>query len=446
MNSVTKAVSLFVLVGAFAAVTSAQTDGPGNGPGTYPAADGQEVSTEVSTVPTAAGQLPSEPQIRQLGGAGFLASNFGLFHWGPLHLGSAEMYQSYDGIGDRDYWTTGIKTNFIFEERLRRSRIALQYSPKLIIENQQVFKKFSDQDSSLDTYYILTPRLSVGIADRFQIYNTNNLDADAPLSADLITSNTVQHAFLLGPSPSRYLQNVISSTFTYHLSQRTRVAFTPAYTYERVSGLAIPILSQTFSGSVVLERAMTATRVLGVYYGHEVMRVRTEDQSRPFVTPFNDAGINYSEQITPTWGVNGSFGVFTVGDQYGTGSSASANIGTTKSFGRQSVALAFERSHGLPGVVSRNTSTRVDLQYRFPLTSRIQMRLGSGYTGYNDISTHRVHGSYSDAELNWQMRTNVSWFVSYAYRHQIGDGNQISTLSRALVAIGIRWSPPITSR
>ena len=316
----------------------------------------------------------------------------------------------------------------------------------MTIQNRQILKKFNDQDSSFDTYYILTPRLSVGIADHFQIYNTNNLDADAPMSADLITSNTVQHAFLLGPSPSRYLQNSASTTFTYRLSQRTRVAFTPAYTYERVSGLAVPTLSKTYSGTVVLERAMSPTRALGVYYGREVIRVQAEDRSQPFVTPFNNAGINYSEQITPTFGINGSFGVFTVGEQHGTGWSASTNVGMTKSFGKQSVALAFIRGHGLPGVVSTNTSTRVDLQYRFPLSPRIQLQLGSGYAGYNDLGNHTVQGSYSNAELNWQMRPNVSWFASYAYRHQIGDGNQIASLSRALVVVGIRWSPATPSR
>jgi len=401
---------------------------------------------DVSTAPTSAGQLSNEPQIRRLGGADYLTSNFGLFHWGPIHVGSAEMFQTYDGIGDRAYWTSGFRTNLILEHRFRRNRIAFQYSPKLTIQNGQLLKKFSDQDSSFDTYYILTPRLSVGIADHFQIYNTNNLDADAPMSADLITSNTIQHAFLLGPSPSRYLENSASMTFTYRLSERTRVAFTPAYTYQRVSGLAVPTLSNTYSGTVMLERAISATRAVGVYYGREVIRVRTEDQSTSFETPFHNAGISYSEQITRTFGINGSFGLFTVGQQHRTGRSFSANAGVTKSFGRQSVALAFIRTHGLPGVVSTNTSTRVDLQYHFPLTSRIQAQLGSGYAGYHDLGDHTVQGSYSSAELDWQMLPNVSWFASYGYRHQIGDGNQIDTLSRALVVIGLRWHPAAPSR
>src|SRR2546430_9919866 len=252
MNSVAKAVSTIVLCGALVGVGCAEGEDTGSTPTTPSTPGGQAVSMDVGTAPAAAGQLSNEPQIRRLGGADFLTSNFGLFHWGPIHVGSVEMFQSYDGIGDRTYWTSGFRTNFIFEHRFRRNRIAFQYTPKVTIQNRQILKKFNDQDSSFDTYYILTPRLSVGIADHFQIYNTNNLDADAPMSADLITSNTVQHAFLLGPSPSRYLQNSASTTFTYRLSQRTRVAFTPAYTYERVSGLAAPTLSKTYSGTVVL--------------------------------------------------------------------------------------------------------------------------------------------------------------------------------------------------
>lgn len=442
MKSVGKAISLVVLLGALVTLGWAGDD-DSNPPDT---ADTQATSMDVSTAPTSAGQLSSEPQIRRLGGADYLSSNFGLFHWGPIHVGSAEMFQTYDGIGNRAYWTSGLRTNLILEHAFRRNRIAFQYSPKLTIQNGQVLKKFSDQDSSFDTYYILTPRLSVGIADHFQIYNTNNLDADAPMSADLITSNTVQHAFLLGPSPSRYLENSASSTFTYRLSDRTRVAFTPAYTYQRVSGLAVPTLSNTYSGTVNLDRALSATRVVGVYYGREVIRVRSGEQSTSLSTPFHNAGISYSEQVTPTFGINGSFGLFLVGEQHGTGRSFSANVGMTKSFGKQSVALAFIRSHGLPGVVSTNTSTRVDLQYHFPLTARLQAQLGAGYAGYHDLGDHTVQGSYGNAELDWQMLPNVSWFASYAYRHQLGDGNQIATLSRALVVIGLRWHPASSSR
>src|SRR5437763_3766335 len=135
MNSIAKTVILSLLFGALSLASWADTDGPENGSDASSTTGSQSASMDVSTAPTSAGQLSSEPQIRQLGGAGFLTSNFGLFHWGPLHLGSAEMSQSYDGIGDRSYWTSNIRTNIIFEHQFSRNRIAFQYTPKLTIQN-----------------------------------------------------------------------------------------------------------------------------------------------------------------------------------------------------------------------------------------------------------------------------------------------------------------------
>ncbi|HEX7959562.1 MAG TPA: hypothetical protein VF493_06565, partial [Terriglobales bacterium] len=83
MKSVGKAISLVVLLGALVTLGWAGDD-DSNPPDT---ADTQATSMDVSTAPTSAGQLSSEPQIRRLGGADYLSSNFGLFHWGPIHVG-----------------------------------------------------------------------------------------------------------------------------------------------------------------------------------------------------------------------------------------------------------------------------------------------------------------------------------------------------------------------
>jgi hypothetical protein len=80
----------------------------------------------------------------------------------------------------------------------------------------------------------------------------------------------------------------------------------------------------------------------------------------------------------------------------------------------------------------------VDLLYRAGLTRRIHLDVGGGYVTFQD-----VRAKYGTAGINWEMRPNLSTFVSYAYKYQIGDGMQIGDLNSNFVAIGIRWHPRI---
>src|ERR1051326_351868 len=137
--------------------------------------------------PLTAGQLADQPEIRQLGSANLLSSDVSLFHFGPLHVASVEFSQAYDGIGsDTSHLLSTFRTGLVAEHTLHRSRLALQYSPRLTIADGQVLQNFSNQDSSLDTLFMLSPRLSVAIYDQFQLLRTTNLDSDSFLSADPI--------------------------------------------------------------------------------------------------------------------------------------------------------------------------------------------------------------------------------------------------------------------
>src|SRR5262249_9914404 len=159
-------------------------------------------------------------------------------------------------------WMSVFRTHVMAERRFGRNLFVLQYSPKLTIMNGEVIKNFSDQDSTLDGYYALTPRLGMGISEHFQIYNTNTLNGESFMSADPTSSFTVQRAFLEGPTPSRYLSNSVQTTFSYRLDALTRITVSPAYTYARASGLTNPQLSHTYGATVQVERAINARRTV----------------------------------------------------------------------------------------------------------------------------------------------------------------------------------------
>ena len=439
MNWIKKSATLVTATLLIAAAGWAQDSPSGMNPPAGPDALAQTPSADVTTTtpPVTAGQINDGPSIRELGSANFLSSNnVSLFQWGPLHLGSSEFFQGYNSTNTDRSWMSVLRTNVMAERRIGRNALVVQYSPKLTVINGTLIKNFSDQDSTLDGYYALTPRLGMGFSNHFQIFNTNTLNGEWFMSADPTSSFTVQKAFLEGPTPTRYLTNSAQTTFSYRLDPLTRISVSPAYTYSRASGGIDPVLSHTYGATVQVERALTARRTVGGYYGYQAIRI--EESDRPFVTPFHNIGLSYSEQLTPTWGIQSSFGAFKEGLQGGSRWSGSGTVSTTKSFGRSSIALAFYRGQGLAGVVTSNTSNRVDLLYHVGLSRRVRLDLGSGYVAFKD-----VRAKYATSGISWEMRPNLSTFVSYAYKYQIGDGIQVGDLNSNFVMVGIRWHPRI---
>ena len=398
----------------------------------------QSVSTEgtLATPPTNAGQIADGPVIRELGSANILTSNVGWFRWGPLHLGSSEFFQAYNSTNRETGWMSVVRTHVMAERTLGRNVYVFQYSPKLTVTNGALVKNFSDQDSTLDGYYGLTPRLGMSFSDHFQIFNTNTLNSESFMSADPTSSFTVQKAFLEGPTPSRYLANSVQTTFSYSLSPLTRFTVSPAYTYSKATGLASPVLSDNYGATVQLEHALSPRRSVGTYYGYQVIRI--EEHDRPFVTPYTNIGITYGEQLTPTWGVQSGFGAFKEGLPGGTRWSGSVHVSTTKSFGRSSLALVFFRGQGLAGVVTNNNGNRLDALYHVGLLRRLRADLGLGYVSFKDI-----HAKYGTAGIDWELRPNLSTFVRYSYKYQAGDGDQIGNLTSGSVVVGLRWHPNI---
>jgi len=428
--------ALLVIVGAGWTQDSSTGMNPPAGQDTLAQPPSADLTT--ATPPVTAGQINDGPAIRELGSANFLSSNVGWFRWGPLHLGSSEVFQGYNRTNGGGAWMSVLRTHVLAERRFGRNLFVVQYSPKLTVVSGSLIKNFSDQDSTLDGYYALTPRLGMSFSDHFQIFNTNSLTSESFISADPMSSFTVQKAFLEGPTPTRYLANSVATTFSYKLSPLTQISVAPSYTYSKATGLETPTLSHTYGATVQLEHALTARRTVGAYYGYQVIRV--EEHDRPFVTPYNNIGINYSEQLTPTWGIQSGFGAFKEGLPEGTRWSGSAHVSTTKSFGRSSVALVFFRGQGLAGVVTSNNGNRLDALYNVGLSRRIRADLGAGYVGFKDI-----HAKYGTVGLDWQMGPNLSTFVRYAYKYQAGDGNQIGNLTNGSVIFGLRWHPNVQS-
>lgn len=418
--------------------------GQDGSPSPLPAvAEGQTALVNVSTPEPNAGQLSDNSQVRQLGAANFITSNFGLAHWGPFTLGTTTISQGYENGTDGSNSLTSLGTNVMAGHTFRHSHIVLQYSPKLRVLDGQLVKNYSDQNSGVDTYFSLGPHMSLSLGGRFQTFNTSNLiDSQPFFSTDTFRANYTQQAFLRGPSASRFMWTSVQAGFSYLLSPRTHINVIPGYTYSRVTGLAAPQLSHTYGATVELEHALTATKSVGAYYRYEAIRIN--NRTGVGVTPYHDAGLNYAQQIRPTWGVKASVGAYKSGFPGGGAWSGIGSLSIAKTFGKSTLSLGLFRGQGLAGVITNQTVNRADLLYHYVLSRKIQIDSGVGYAIFRTGAP--VKGLYGTSRLDWQLLPTLSALVTYGYTNQHGDGTQFLTLSSHFAIVGFRWHPRVAAR
>jgi hypothetical protein len=391
-----------------------------------------------------AGRLSDGSEVRQLGTASFLNSNFGIAHWGPFSLGTTTLSQAYQrGTGESNSLSS-LRTELMAGRTFGRNHLMLQYSPKLTVLNGQVVKNLSDQDSSIDTYFALGPRLRLSLNDRFQSYTANSVIDGPFFTTDTFRSSFAQNAFLQGPTESKFTMNTTQVGLGFLVSPRTHLNVIPAYSFQSWSGSTGAVRSQIYGGVVQLEHAVTPTKTVGLYYEYEAIRIK--DRTGPYVTPYDTVGITYSQQLTPTWGISTSLGAYKEGlpQSQGTKWSGNANFGTAKIFGKSSISLDLFRGQGLAGVITSTTVNRADLLYHHTLSRKLSVDAGSGYAVFK--LARSANGLYGTVGFDWQLRPTLSWFTTFGYTKQTGDGIQIATLASDFVAFGIRWHPRVAAR
>src|SRR5712692_2516892 len=209
-----------------------------------------ESSSQPSTNGTA---TTPGPVLRSIGRAESLGTSRAPLHWGPVGVRSAAITQYFGGVnlsdGSFDQWikTTVLQTNIVYDHRSRRSRLAIQYQPQLTIVNGRVLGNYSNQDLSLDTYYYLSPRWSMGINDSFRYYGNRNFYGGTFFDSDLTTGAVARNNFL--DSPGQLISNATTVTFNYRLSQRTLFSMAPDFTYTHTSGSTRLTPAETFNST-----------------------------------------------------------------------------------------------------------------------------------------------------------------------------------------------------
>ena len=389
---------------------------------------------------------PPETQITQLGTANALPTA-GPFRWGPLYLGASDVRGAVDLVRPsnaaegpaQNNVLSLMETSIILDQPFGRSRLTLQYAPRVAITNGQVAYDYMNQNVGVTTYFQLGPRWTLGLSDVFMTTSNAGLQGGVFADANSLTSTTLQNDFI--DNSETFLTNVAALSLTYGISPRTMVTLSPSLVYDRTSGLT-PALGGNISGlnaglDFRVRHLLDARTTIGAYANTRFVQFNGLLPSSSYYT----LGLSVSRQLTATTGVNVDLGVtqsvFVGQQKYWDMTGA---ISFFKTFQRTRFSILYTRGQPTSGYVTNYLSQRVDGIVHFRTTARLSFDAGVGYQA-EQASPNQVSGTYVTGEVDYLLGRTWSVFSTYAYKVQDSNNVQLYQGSRDFASIGLRWYP-----
>lgn len=389
-----------------------------------------------------------QPGIKELGGNGSTFSeNIGLFHWGPAAVRSAEALYSYSSANPTG-GTSGslssatFQANVAYTKRLRRSRVVLQYNPRVLSVNGQVSLASANQDSAIDLLFAPAPHLTIGLSDGFNFYGRLNTFNDKAIGSNGI-AGTVSTPFLNGQQQT--LLNSFAIPINYSLSARTGILVSPLFNYAHTTDTKgnLPVSGQPETLSMFqygvrtqLTHAFSLNQSLGIFYNFQMDR-QTSAQG---TTMFHSFGITASRRLCRSVIVSGEAGGSRSLRPQLASWTAVGSASITKNFRRGSLQGAFGRDATFTGFLGSDYNNRAWSTYSRQFGRRMNVSAGGGYLNGSSQGKNTT-GEYLNNRIDFGLSPTVTWSFGYVHLWQGGHGPQSLNGKQTQIQLGLRWTP-----
>jgi hypothetical protein len=400
----------------------------------------------------------SPPPILAMNSAAPLASGrVSAIQFGPIYLQSVNFLQTGDALTETGQngtvWGSfsELQAVIVFDRAFRNSHFAVQYEPRLLVENGTVSADASNLNAGWSTVFHLSPRFTASFSNSFNYYSRVAQFDNLSLQADLTTGGLVASNFLEGGG--HFLEDRTQLSFQYLISPRSRFEVTPYFDYSKSTGVTGNVStlaigdSYGFGLTANYGYLLSPTQSISFSYQEEDIHYSQGLST----TNYQTLTATYSQQLTQTWRFSAGGGVVV--------SSASAFSGTTTTPGKSSSiwtengqfslikvfnkgSLAFNYYRGQqPGLqITNGFADRYDLSCTRQLSQRLGLNLAAGY--YREfLSATNTKGLYAAAGLNYSLTDR--WFINlqYGFKNQQNGGAIYQTGDLQYASVGIRWQP-----
>ena len=402
--------------------------------------EGAEAVLQATSPPTV-----EHPAVKELGGHGrFFSDNVSWLHWGPVGVRSAETYYTYATLDQQNssarLSATTLQTNIAYSQRLARSRLIWQYNPRFLIVNGGFSSQVLNQDSTLDMLFAPTSRLTWGISNWLNYYGRDNGLNDRTLDRNNF-SGAISNPFLNNGAST--LVDSVAIPVSYNLSARTTISVAPFFGYTRSSQLTDPnstlpdtITSASQAGArTQFTHDISPRQSLGFYVTYQ----RSLKNDIEGTASYESFGGTWTRRIGMSLGIvvegGGSRSVTRQLESWtGVGS-----LTITKSFRHSSLDATYGRNVNFSGLLGNGYNDYAAANYNRQFGRKLSASAGFGYlTGPSLGGT--ATGKYVNGTVDYLLRSNVSWFFSYA-RYMQGGNGQLVVGDQSQFQTGLSWSP-----
>ena len=413
-------------------------------------ASGQDADSQKPPVEPVLGVDANQYQIQAIGKASNLLTANSPLRLGPVYVASASaFYLSASGLEQSPTTlqytnATGnaavLLTDVVFDHMFGRKRFAIQYSPEITIVNGHLLNDFTNTSLSLDTKYLLSPRIVLALGDEFTSRSSKLIGVNGAISMDSLLGTTETNSVL--GSSSRYMADHLRSSLTYLLSAHDQLVVTPIFSWENTSVSGIATSSYSYGATVAFDHAFNRRMSAGLFYSAEE-RSFSGQLSNALYSSF---GVSFSYHFAPSLSFGGTLAATEAAVGSGTEWTTTGSASLVKAFRRSSAGITFYRGNRFDPFLTNRFATRYDGTYAYSLTRRWSVSATGSYEYGTFSSTSSVpetiYGTYITGRSSFRLRDTVNVTAAYAKRWQHGSNGEIIPGTQNSYTVGIEWIAP----
>src|SRR5262249_46327350 len=271
--------------------------------------------------------------------------------FGPIYLQSFDFLQTEDAVTETGQGGTNwesfseLKAVIVFDRAFRESHFAVQYQPRLLLQNGSVSFDAANLTAGFNTQFHVSPRFTASFSNGFNYYSRVAQFNNLSLQSDLTTGGLVGSNFLEGGG--HFLDDRTQLDFQYLISPRSQFEVMPTFYYYKSTGVQGSVgtvaidSSYGFGLTATYGYLLSPTKSISFSYQEEdVHYSRTLS-----ATNYQTLTATYSQQLSQTWRFSAGAGaaVYSGGSASGTTTTPAKSSSVWTEHGQFSLIKEFNK-------------------------------------------------------------------------------------------------------
>lgn len=329
-----------------------------------------------------------------------------------------------------------LRADLVYNHDFQRFGLTVQYLPQLAFSNGQFQTDFSDQNVSIGSSILLSPRWIFSFKNNFSSQNGQTLFGEFNLDVNNITGQSAGSPFLQDFHRQIYNDTLLS--FDYRVNEKDTLTIAPTSHLNDRYINGVKTLAYDYGVQVSWGHSITERESVTVYANFDR---RFVIDTLPVYNYFG-LGAGYTSRLTQSLTVHGEVGLSTVGDSGGNRLTGVGLATIRKDFKSSNVSVSYTRGSSFGAFLSSGYSDRLDVGYDTRLGLRWSLGVGAAYeTGGNLYSNGNFHGYYLNGRTAYKLGHGFTISANVGSRQQDGPAVGVYSGRTEYISSTLTWEP-----